>query len=251
MIDPKLKTLTWKTSLLAIMDLVLPRVCVVCERELLPEEKHICFECLAGLPLTHFAKLSRNPMADAFNIKIARDCYEPYAYAAALYFYSEEDNYSRIPWALKYRGDFGVGRYFSNMLGEQMQQSALFKDIDLVVPVPLHWLRRHKRGYNQAEVIADSLGKVLDAPVITDLLVRTRRTHTQTKLGMEQKGRNVQGAFSVRGRRLKGLSVRHILLCDDVFTTGSTLSQCYFALKDALGPDVRISVATLGFVGKV
>lgn len=233
------------------MDLVLPRVCVVCERELLPEEKHICFECLADLPLTHYANISRNPMADAFNIKIARDCYEPYAYAAALYFYSEEDNYSRIPWALKYRGDFSAGRYFATMLGEQMRMSESFKDIDLVVPVPLHWLRQYRRGYNQAEIIARALGKVFNAPVIADLLMRTRRTHTQTKLGMEQKGRNVQGAFSVRRHRLKGLSSRHILLCDDVFTTGSTLSQCYFALKDALGADVRISVATLGYVGKV
>lgn len=248
MLDPKLKTLNWKTSLSAIMDLVLPRVCVVCERELLPEEKHICFECLADLPLTHYANISRNPMADAFNIKIARDCYEPYAYATALYFYSDDDDYARIPWALKYRGDFGAGRYFATMLGEQMRQSDLFKDIDLVVPVPLHWLRRYRRGYNQAEVIADSLGKVLDAPVIADLLMRTRRTHTQTRLGMEQKGRNVQGAFSVRGRRLKGLSSRHILLCDDVLTTGSTLSECYLALRAVFGKEVRISVATLAFV---
>ena len=123
----------------------------------------------------------------------------------------------------------------------------------MIMPVPLHWAREWKRGYNQAEVIASALASETGVPLRTDVLKRRRRTRTQTRLDIEGKARNVAGAFSVSDDAAvifrSGGNVRHILLVDDVFTTGSTLTACFTALRTVFPPGVRISVATLGFVG--
>ena len=232
------------------LDLVLPRTCIVCGRHLMPEEEHICIPCLADMPLTRFERLSRNPMADRFNDKVAAqgDDENRYCYACALYYYSGDSGYHNISVQLKYYRNFGAGRYFARMLGEALASSELFADVDLVAPVPLHWTRRRSRGYNQAEVIGREVARCLGCPVGAKILKRNRRTRTQTHLTGDAKATNVFHAFSVR--RLPKKGPRHILLVDDVFTTGATLVECYRALRTVYGPEVRISVATLGFVGR-
>ena len=242
-----------KTSLSALLDLVLPRVCVVCGRALMPCEKHICLLCAEDLPRTRFAELSHNPMAEKFNAGMSPDVYEPYAYAAALFHYNADSKYSCITQALKYHRDFGSGRFFARMLGSRLAASELFKGVDLVVPVPLHWTRRWKRGYNQAEIIATELAKALSAPCRTDIMRRGRRTGTQTKLAGEEKAANVAGAFMAteKARVLASMgNIRHILLTDDVFTSGATLGECHKALRKVFGPAVRISAATLAYAGE-
>ena len=251
--DPRLTGLDLKTSLSALLDLVLPRVCVVCERTLLPQERHICLNCLADLPETHFATLGRNPMADKFNARIAGDRYEPYAFAAALFYYSADSGYSRITQALKYHRDFGAGKFFARMLGKRLGESGLFDDVDLIVPVPLHWTRQWTRGYNQAEVIARELAATLSAPCRTDLLCRCRRTATQTRLGGEEKSANVAGAFRATKKAASlatGDGISHILLVDDVFTSGATLGECHKALRETFGSSTRISAVTLAYAGE-
>jgi ComF family protein len=247
--DPRLNHLNLKTSLSALLDLVLPRVCVVCGRPLIPQERHLCLECLSDLPETRYAPLGHNPMADRFNARIQVDEYEPYAYAAALYHYRAESGYKKISQALKYHRDFGTGRWAAQLLGERLAASPLYADVDLVVPVPLHWARQWARGYNQAAVIAREVAQVLGAPCAERLLRRCRRTRSQAHLhGGDAKAANVTGAFVLRSSELP--AARHILLLDDVFTTGATLAACYRALRCAYGPQVRISVATLGVVGE-
>ena len=246
--DPRLTGLDLKTSLSALLDLVLPRVCVVCGRPLMPSEHHLCLECLGDLPETRYATLGHNPMADRFNAKIRVDEYEPYAYAAALYHYRGDAGYKRISQALKYHRDFGTGRWAARLLGTRLAASPLFADVDLVVPVPLHWTRQWQRGYNQAAVIAREVGQLLGAPCAAHLLRRARRTRSQAHLSGEAKARNVSGAFALRRGRKPAAA--HILLIDDVFTTGATLAACHAALRQAYGPQVRISVATLGAVGE-
>ncbi len=262
--DPRLNSLSLKTSLSALLDLVLPRVCVVCGRPLIPQERHLCLECLSDLPETRYAPLGHNPMADRFNAKIQVDEYEPYAYAAALYHYRADSGYKKISQALKYHRDFGMGRWAAGLLGERLAASPLYADVDLVVPVPLHWTRRWERGYNQAAVIAREVARVLGAACAEHLLRRCRRTRSQTHLHGEAKAANVVDAFALRRpsvffaffRRLFGLppqsvpAAHHILLVDDVFTTGATLAACHRALRRAYGPQVRISVATLAAVGE-
>ena len=249
----------FKKELKAVADMILPRACVACGERLLFNEKHICLHCLADLPLTHFWERSHNPMADKFNAVIQADLkeYERYAFAAALFFFSSDAPYRHILYNIKYEGRVDIGRHFGKILGARLASSEAFRDVDCVMPVPLHWIRRWRRGYNQAEVIAREVAAQLGAPLDCRTLVRRRRTRTQTKLDIKGKAANVAGAFRVYLKKESDSTgqfrlpkVKHILLIDDLFTTGSTLHACHAALRSVFPPEVRISVATLGFVGK-
>ena len=285
----------------AALDFLLPRKCVVCESILGPAETHICSDCLEDLPRTYYWLRKFNPMADKFNALIQKwvedrpqagkdDCLaasegsipprENYAYATALFFYRTDSGYSNISRQLKYHGDIPTGRCFGRMLGERIAGAEHFKDVDAVIPIPLHWTRKWSRGYNQAEIIAREVASALGAELRTDILERCRRTRTQTKLTIEGKAANVQGAFSVRPGIINSVRTtdsnnalrpitncpprpcrnkadaygpagpKHLLLVDDVFTTGSTLHACYAALREVFPQSMRISVATLAFVGE-
>lgn len=241
-----------KTSLPALLDLVLPRVCVVCGRALMPCERHICLLCAEDLPLTRFAGLSHNPMAEKFNAGMSPDVYEPYAYAAALFHYSAGSGYDNITKALKYGGNLAEGRFFAQRLASELKASALFGDVGAVASVPLHWMRRWKRGYNQAEVIARVLARETGVRCESGLLKRCRRTASQTSLDAAGRQENVRGAFIADRKVIDAMlasGVRHLLLVDDVFTTGATLLECYRAVRTLAGPGLRISVATLGYAG--
>ena len=243
-------------GLKAALDIFLPRICLVCGRKLLLNEAHICLHCLADMPQTHFWSRSHNPMADRFNELSSKDeslIDERYSYACSLFFFEDDSSYRRILYDIKYNGNLSAGRYFGSMLGGRMASSEIFSDVDIVVPVPLHWRRKWKRGYNQAEVIAGSIAAQLGVPLRADLLRRTRHTGTQTRLDIEAKKSNVAGAFEVSPKCIwaPDPSPKHILLVDDVFTTGSTLFACFKALRSVFPPSVRISIAALGFVGEV
>ena len=262
--DLRLTNLSLSTLIRTLADLLMPRECAVCGRQLLPRERHLCLECEADLPLTHFGGLSHNPMADAFNALVEAP---RYVRAAALFYYS--GNYRKITQALKYRRNFALGREFGRRLGEALRPGSAGEPVDLVCPVPLHWTRRFSRGYNQAEVIGREVARALGAAFAPRLLRRARRTRTQTALSASDRSRNVSGAFAVRGRTQNTavLCTRapkspppysktpsfvygpvSILLIDDVFTTGATLAACYNALRNAFGNAVTISVATLAYV---
>ena len=276
-----------KQWLKSLADLLLPRVCAVCGRKLNFAEENICLFCLAELPLTYFWERRHNKMADQFNALIERGLdgcltggrLERYAYAVALFFYDGKGDYRRITQQLKYHADLGLGRNFGRMLAQRIDDAKHFEDVDVVVPVPLHWTRRWKRGYNQAEIIAGAIAEHLGVDLRTDILKRSRRTRTQTKVDPAMKAENVSGAFAVNESRLFGrnrisdkhpafsqelveepklmeepklegeASYRHILIVDDVFTSGSTLHNCFLALRSVLPVSVRISVATLAYVG--
>ena len=191
-------------------------------------------------------------MADRFNDLVQRslDSGRPgYSYATALFFYRASSGYRDITRSLKYHSNLGIGRYFSRKLGDEMAESGLYSDVDTIIPVPLHWMRRWSRGYNQAEVIAKGIARRLGAEVRTDVLWRPRRTQSQAKLTLEEKTANVSGAFLMKNDAdVSGC--KHILLVDDVFTTGATLCSCYLALSRELPKNSRISVATLACVGR-
>lgn len=248
-----------------LLELLLPRRCFVCGRELLQKERFLCTGCAMDMPLTYFWTGKTNVMADKLNLKVQsiRDHlgiteYEPYIHAAALFFYRGE--YKVLTRELKYNAELPLGKYLAGILGGKLASSELFADVDIVMPVPLHWWRRYRRGYNQAEIIAVEVAKALNARLNTSSLYRRRYTKSQTRLEVGQKESNVEGAFAVRdgslNQWLNAYEVTprqlHILLIDDVFTTGSTIAECCFALRHSLPPDVnlKISVATLAFVGE-
>lgn len=220
----------------------------MCGKTLTAREEHLCIWCASDLPLTYTWEQPHNVMADRFNATLERirapDEQMEYAFAASLLFYHNENPYKSIPQVLKYGGNIGAGRWFSGLLGTEMARKAHFADVDTVIPVPLHWLRKFRRGYNQAEVIAAELAKSLKANLRTDVLARSRRTRSQTTLDADERLSNISGAFRVT----HSIPARHILVVDDTFTTGATLSECWITLRRALGPSVRISVASLAMV---
>lgn len=237
----------------AIADLLMPRVCVVCGRVLERDEEHLCEACWKDLPQTRYWNLRENPMAESFNALIQRNMgedvqYQPYSYAAALYFY--KGGYREISKALKYRRNFAAGRCLGRLFGQTLAETEYFRDVDLVVPIPLHWTRRWRRGYNQAGIIAREVAVCLGCPCDARLLKRARHTRTQTHLNLEGRAQNVTGAFRVRRSANKsGMTApRHILLIDDVFTTGATAAACEAAIHNALPARTRVSIATLACV---
>jgi ComF family protein len=266
------------TAFKALADLLVPRKCIVCGEKLTLEEEHLCRWCRDDMPLTRFWQVRHNRMADKFNERIqeglekrwkqsqesrtsgnADQCnaleelvyppLEKYALATALFFFSEEGDYKRIPYHIKYEGDIRAGRHFGMLLGRHMSTATWFQDIDVIIPVPLHWKRRWKRGYNQAEIIAEGISEALGVPIKTDILKRRRNTRTQISLDIEGKAANVAGAF-IATKAIDDSHIGHILLVDDVFTTGSTLHACFTALREVFPTRVRISIATLAFVGR-
>ena len=232
-------------TLRALGDLLMPRTCVVCGCTLGVHERHLCLPCAADVPYTRFWHQPHNPLADRFNAVLERHRGTEsmdYAYAVALLYY--KGSYRNIPRALKYHSNLSIGRFYGALLGRHLASAPHFVDIDLILPVPLHWTRRWSRGYNQAEVLARALASALNAPCRTDILIRAHRTRTQTRLSVEQKARNVASAFRVREGRARDIlaSARHVLLVDDTFTTGATLYACYAALRPYTS--ARISIAT-------
>lgn len=251
--------------IIALFDLLLPRTCTVCETGLKEYEHSICRECESHLPRTYFWKSEFNGMSEKLN-HVLQEKYQamdfairhtPFCKAAALYFY--KGGFKSISRSLKYHADFRTGHDAACMLGKKLCTSPLFSDVDLIIPIPLHWMRLLSRGYNQASIIAEGLASEMKgAQVDGKILLRSRRTRSQATLSISEKAGNVHGAFSVNGARLaevvKMNNIKHILLVDDVFTTGSTMSECILALQLAIQntiptSEIRISAACLAFVG--
>lgn len=231
-----------------VTDLLLPRECLVCGRRLGAMEAQLCIRCRADLPFTFYWERLHNPMADRFNALLERSRPDgtpmDYAAAAALLFYHRDNPYKRIPQALKYGGNRSAGSHFGAQLGRYLAAQPFWSTVDTVLPVPLHWWRKWRRGYNQAEIIARAVAEALGARLRTDALRSVRLPRSQTTLGADDRLRNVEGAFALRKRFSSG----HVLIVDDTFTTGATLCACFLAVRKVLGPSVRISVATLAAV---
>ena len=162
----------------------------------------------------------------------------------SLFVYREESGWKNIIHSFKYGGNKPLGRYFSNMLGQKITESGVFREVDLIVPVPLHPLKRWKRGFNQAAVIADELSRVMGGIEVDNrVLKRKKNTSSQTIKDREERAESVNRAFCLNRDYIEG---KHILLVDDVLTTGATISACGRAILSV--PETRLSVATLAYV---
>lgn len=215
-----------------------PRFCLVCGARLDIGERHLCPRCADDIPLTYFWSWDGNPaeqrLADAH---VEQAC--------SLFFYRRDSDYGKLIHQFKYNGDIGLGRRLAGMLADAMVTSGRFTAIDAVVPVPLHPLKKFRRGFNQSDVIARELASALGAAFEPKLIRRRRFTRTQTRA--RDRRSNMAGAFALNEkalRRLRSAGAFHILLVDDVLTTGSTIT----AVASVLPSEFRLAAATLACV---
>lgn len=217
-----------------IVNLFYPRVCAACGNLLMSKEETVCLSCRYLLPKTLYEKNADNPLAQMFYGQIN------FHAVTAEFFFSKTGKVQHLLHQLKYEGNQDAGFFLGQQLGESIKEAELFQRIDYIIPIPLHPKKEHIRGYNQSHVIAQGVEDVTEIPIMKDCLYRKVFTSTQTKKSREERWNNVKDIFDIKnGERLKG---QHILLIDDVLTTGATLMAAGKTLSQI--PDIKISVAT-------
>lgn len=221
-----------------LVDLIAPRACVVCGGRLGIHEFFLCGSCNLQLPRTNYADNPyENDMARLFWGQL------PVERCAALFFYQGGSGPSQILYELKYKNHPEIGEFFGRMIAEEWDETGFFEGIDLIVPVPLAKERQRQRGYNQSLHIARGIGSVTRLPIVTNAVSREQFVESQTQKDRWQRNENVEGCFRLNdGSALKG---RHVLLVDDVVTTGATICSCGREMLKV--GDVRFSILTIGF----
>lgn len=219
-----------------ILRMLAPRACAICGCRLATEEEIICAACDVHLPRTGYANCpERNEMARLFWLRL------PIERAAALFYYHAHSKVAGVIYDLKYHDRPQTGERLGIMAAREMEANGFFEGMELIIPVPLARERLKERGYNQSEWIAKGISEETGIPMATHVVERTRFEGSQTRLARQERMRNVEDAF--RLRRPDAIAGKHILLVDDVCTTGATLTACGKQL--ALADDVRISILTL------
>jgi ComF family protein len=217
--------------------LLFPQLCPACHASLIANENIICTDCLYNLPYTNFHQQPDNIVARQFWGKLTIEA------AYALYYFNKGGKVQNMVHALKYSGMQQIGNLLGNIAGKQLMLSEVFKTVDYIIPVPLHKKRLKTRGFNQSACFAEGLADKLDAVVELENLIRTVATKTQTHKSRFARFQNMQEVFAVANpERLAG---KHVLLVDDIVTTGSTLEACGIELLKV--PGLRLSIATIAY----
>lgn len=229
-----MKTNWWSRFL----DFISPRLCVVCGERLAPTERGVCSVCVLHLPRTTFQFTPEdNPMARLF-WGLA-----PIERASALFYYEPHSEMAQIIYSMKYDNLPDIGEDMGRLMAREMQLARFFDGIDMLMPVPLSRKRQRQRGYNQSERLARGISDITRLPVVVNVLCRKHFRQSQTSLSRQDRQQNVSNMFYLRhDKQLEG---KHVLLIDDICTTGATLTACANVLKTI--PKIRISILTCGF----
>ena len=219
------------------VSLLFPELCPACGESLMANEHIVCTDCLYNLPVTNFHLQPDNIVARQFWGKINLES------AYALYYFAKGGKTQNLMHHFKYRSMPQIGNLLGNIAGVQLAKTDVFNSVDVIIPVPLHKSRLRQRGYNQSTCFADGLAQKLNAFVDDNNLVRLKATETQTHKSRFMRFENMQEVFAVKNPEL--LQNKHILLVDDVVTTGSTLEACGLELLKIEG--VKLSIATIAY----
>lgn len=220
-----------------LLDLISPRLCVVCGNRLAVTEEVVCSKCYLHLPRTDFDNdLYENVMVKLFwgQIKLEK--------ATALFYYEAHAETAKILYELKYKNHPEIGVVMGRMMAKELMKSGLFDDIDAIVPVPLAKKRERQRGYNQSLELAKGVSEVTGLPIANLVIRRTKFVGSQTQRGRWERNENVAHVFELVDENISG---QHLLLIDDVVTTGATVIACAKEMQKA--SNVKISVLALGF----
>jgi len=220
-----------------LLGLFFPELCVTCETRLISQEKFLCINCWHDMPVTNFHLLKDNKVAQLFwgraNIE----------FATSYFSYKKGSRYQQLIHYIKYKGLKELGFETGRRFGLILLDTEIMKSVDLIVPVPLHPKKERKRGFNQSYWIAKGIENATDKPLISDNLFRKVFSSTQTKKNRFERWKNVEDIFGVN--RPEEFKNKHILLVDDVVTTGSTLEACAIQLLKI--ENTTVSIATLAF----
>ncbi len=220
-----------------LISLLFPRLCHGCGNQLLRNEKVICTECFVVIPRTNFHLIPDNPVEKLFWGRC------PVERAAAFSYYTRDSRIRRMIHHLKYNGAAETGTELGRIYGNSLKNTVFLDGIDLIVPVPLHPSKLRRRGYNQSELISKGISESTGIPVSTDILKRITVTSTQTRKSRYDRWINVNDIFRINDR--EGIEGKHILIVDDVITTGSTIEACASEILKA--DHVKVSVAALAY----
>lgn len=217
------------------VSLIFPRACLACGNSLYKHEGSICTICLHQLPKTGFHRQADNMVARHFWGKT------PIEAGASLFYFEKGGRVQNLLHQFKYKKFTAVGTELGKLYGKDLKDAEPYNTCDYIIPVPLHKSKLRKRGFNQSAVFASGLSGEMGIPTLFDNLIRKVATDTQTKKRAFERYENTSSIFEItNAEELKG---KHILLVDDVITTGSTLEACVAALQQADG--VKVSIATI------
>jgi ComF family protein len=220
------------------VSLLFPELCPACQASLVANELIICSDCRYNLPYTNFHLQADNIVAKQFYGKIKVEA------AYALYYFNKGGKVQNLMHHFKYKGMQQIGDLLGNIAGSQLIENLIFNTVDLIIPVPLHKKRLKERGYNQSTRFANGLAQKLNKVVEDNNLQRAVATDTQTHKSRFARFENMQDVFVVK--QPERLANKHILLVDDIITTGSTLEACGMELLKI--PGLTLSIATIAYV---
>ena len=218
----------------SVTRLFFPHVCAGCRTDLLPRSTLLCLRCMADMPRTWFEESPHNPVEKKFWGRL------PLIAATAQYYYNRESLMQHLIHQFKYGGDKSLGLQLGRIMGKELKASGRF-EVDVLVPLPLSEEKERRRGFNQAFVLCQGMADVMRLPVFERIVTRPLFTETQTRKGRIDRWRNMEGKFCLADTRQ--LANKHILLVDDVVTTGATLEACGSEILRA--QNARLSLATL------
>ncbi len=217
---------------------LLPPVCFGCNAQLIRGEHPLCTVCRYDLPITEFNFAQENAVDRIFFGKV------PIAKAVSFVYFSKNGIVMELLHHLKYRNQPQIGDFLGKWFGEILIAQGNLPKFDMVIPVPLHPKKLRKRGYNQVHSFGKQLARYVKAPFMTQILVKKTNTRTQTKKNRMDRLLKSDGVFEITAPEL--IEGKHILLVDDVITTGATIVSCARTLLTA--KNVTIYVATIAFV---
>jgi len=219
----------------SFLNLLYPNLCVTCGSDLVKGEQFVCLKCLNEIPKTNYHLLKENPVEKRFWGKV------PIENGTSYFFFHKGSKFQHLLHELKYKNNKEIGEFLGKYAAVEFLQNDDYKTIDAVIPVPLHPQKELKRGYNQSEWICRGISEVIKKPTNVGNLVRVQENTTQTKKSVYERYENTQGIFDLKNpAELEG---KHVLLVDDVLTTGSTIEACMQALQKT--NNIKISVFTL------
>jgi ComF family protein len=224
----------------SVLHLLFPHLCSGCGSDLLGTESCLCIRCLAGLPETNFHLYSNNPVEKIFWGRL------PLVTATAQYYFNKESLIQVLMHELKYKGNKDLGRQLGRFMGFQLLETERFNKIEALIPLPLFPAKEKRRGYNQAAILCEGIADAMKVDVLPDVVIRAEQTDSQTKKARIERWQNTEGKF--RLVKHESIEHKHVLLVDDILTTGATLEACGQELMKA--EEVKLSIATCCYTSR-